>query len=69
MVSYIDLKNGDTLKAGDEYSTGSNWRTIPDFMVGDTIPNSATHWRREVIDIKNAPPKRRLFSLFFDKHK
>jgi len=49
MNGYIELKDGNILEEGDEYSTTCGlWRTIPDFLVGDPIPisDSDTHWRR-----------------------
>lgn len=47
MAEYIKLNNGEILKEGDEYSTSNGmWRFIPDFMVGNTIPDSDTQWRR-----------------------
>jgi len=47
MNGYTCLKEGEVLQAGDEYSTSGLWRIIPDFMVGDIIPEADnTGWRR-----------------------
>jgi len=44
---YIELSPGDVLQNGDEYNTEHIWRPIPDFMIGDVIPDgNDTKWRR-----------------------
>ena len=70
MANYIMLVAGEKLQAGDEYSTGNGWRQIPDFMVGDAIPDSpTTQWRREVSENQNIqPPKKTsFFAAIFGK--
>jgi len=67
MTTYITLNPGEKLQDGDEYSTGSGWRAVPDFMIGDVIPVSTTEWRRTVDETKPSPKKTSLFSLFFKK--
>ena len=48
---FEELKAGETLRKGDEYSSMTNvWRTIPEFMQGDIIPeNDHVKWRRLVL--------------------
>lgn len=46
---YISLEAGGKIQNGDEYSSNQGiWRTVPDFLVGDTIPESSTKWRRPI---------------------
>jgi hypothetical protein len=47
MDHYNKLEAGEPLETGDEYSTNGIWRIIPEFMVGDRIPDcEKTSWRR-----------------------
>jgi len=47
-MNYQELHSGDILQKNDEYSAMYNvWRVIPEFMIGDVIPDcDSTHWRR-----------------------
>ena len=48
-MDYCPLQSGDILQKGDEYSTAKGvWRIVPEFMIGDHIPENTngTKWRR-----------------------
>ena len=62
---YIELKAGDILQKGDEYSTMRIWRTVPDFMIGDVIPegSNGTLWRRSEGNTKARKKKKHWWGL------
>jgi len=62
-MDYKDIKEGDVLEKGDEYSCGNGgWISIPEFMIGDIIPsNDHTKWRRPIVTKKEVEKR---FSLF-----
>jgi len=62
---YENLKAGDKLRQGDEYSTAAGaWKEVPNFMIGDKIPDSkSTQWRRLLPDNKPPEKKKGWFSL------
>ena len=63
-MSHEILKAGDKLQKGDEYNTCGAWREIPDFMVGDKIPDrKGTEWRRPIYANKPPEKKKGWFSL------
>jgi len=54
---YIELPAGEVLQKNDEYCTMHEWRTIPDFMIDDVIPDgNNTKWRR-VVGSKPVPKR------------
>lgn len=65
-MKYETLKVGEILRNGDEYCRGNNlWRKIPNFMVGGSIANDLSEWRRLIKPDMgdNGAEKRRLFSI------
>ena len=62
MEEFEELQPGEMLRKGDEYSTmPSIWRAVPEFMIGDIIPeNDQTQWRRQIV-IPNEPHKKKWF--------
>jgi len=49
METHRNLNAGEKIQADDEYITGSVWRTVPKFLIGDKVPvDSNTQWRRSV---------------------
>lgn len=50
-MNYQDLKSEDILQHNDEYSAHTQaWKPIPDFMIGDKVPDCQnTRWRRPIV--------------------
>lgn len=67
MEEYRIIQPGEKIQSGDEYcSCQGTWRTAPDFLIGDIIPESSTTWRR-TIEGKKPKTKFKWFSFFFRK--
>lgn len=54
-MNYQELKTGDVLQKSDEYSANNqDWKSIPDFMISNKIPDCQyTHWRRPIVSNSN----------------
>jgi len=64
-TEYVELKVGEKLIKGDEYSSDiGRWIPIPDFLAGDIIPESHTKWRRIVLKEVVVKPKKKWYNFF-----
>ena len=64
-MEYRDLKAGDILQKDDEYSVHyQGWKSIPDFMISNIIPDCPnTLWRRSVSNNPSAPVSEKISLL------
>lgn len=60
-MNYRELKTGDILQNDDEYSAhNQNWKSIPDFLAGDKVPDCPnTRWRRNIVSNSSKPKTER----------